>query len=52
MAQQLKALAALSEVLSSVLSTHSGSSQPSITGPGALFWHAGTRADSTHTLKI
>ena len=46
MAQRLRALAALSEVLSSILSAHiHGGSQASMMGSDALFWPAGMHAD-------
>jgi hypothetical protein len=38
MAQWLRALAALPEVLSSIPSKPHGGSQPSVMGPDALFW--------------
>lgn len=50
MAQWLQALAALSEVLSSILSNHGGS-QPSVRESDALFWPADVYAVNTLTFK-
>jgi hypothetical protein len=41
MAQRLRALAALPEVLSSIPSQPHGGSKPSVMGFGALFWPTG-----------
>jgi hypothetical protein len=38
MAQWLRALTALPEVLSSIPSNHMGGSQPSVMGSDTLFW--------------
>ena len=41
MAQRLKALTAPPEILSSILSSPHGGSQPSVMRSGDLFWSAG-----------
>ena len=47
MAQQLRALAALSKVLSKLNSQKPrDGSQPSVMGSNALFWHAGVHANT------
>jgi hypothetical protein len=45
MAQRLRALATLPEVLSSIPSNHMVALQPSTMGSDALFWHTGVYAD-------
>jgi hypothetical protein len=50
-AQWLRALSALQEVLSSIPSKHIGS-QPSVMGSDAFFWHAGGHADRAVIHKI
>ena len=41
MAQWLRALTTLPEVLSSIVTNHMGGSQPSIVSSDALFWYVG-----------